>query len=51
MHVCPTGHAGLILIHSLISVAGKTENMWLHMAGFPKRNKQNSKETPRPPSW
>lgn len=29
MHVCPIGHAALILIHSLISMEGKTEKMWL----------------------
>lgn len=51
MHVCPTGQAGLILIHSLISIAGKMENTWLNMVGFPKPNKQISKETPQPPSW
>lgn len=50
MHVCPTGHVGLILKHSLISTAGKMENMWLNTVGFPKPNKLIAKETPHPPS-
>lgn len=35
MHVCPAGHEGLMLRHSLISAAGSPGDTWLSEEGFP----------------
>lgn len=35
MHVCPAGHEGLMLRHSLISTAGSPGDTWLSEEGFP----------------
>lgn len=49
MHVCPTGHAGLILIHSLMSVAGKMENRGYTWRASPNATSRSPQKPHVPP--